>query len=128
MKPIRGRKTTAAAMLVALAVLSAAFLVFRQEIAGVLRVVSSKIASAVSDAFPRSPGAAARRKTKIQQLYNARAEAVVAAIALEIEGIPEGRCPLVVPHAGTNSLIVQAFSEEFARIIERIEELDARAP
>jgi hypothetical protein len=130
MKPNRGRRTTLAILLVALAVVSAGVVAFRTEVLMVVRLASREVASIVRTAFLPAPDRGAPRpRTRIIQLYAARAEAVAAAIASEFSAgrwgeSSQGRRPLVAPHAGTNSLILQASPEDFTRLLERIEELD----
>jgi hypothetical protein len=97
-------------MLVALAVLSGGAVVLRREIATLVR-----------DFLSPAP----RLKTRILRLRTARADDVAAAIAGAPGEIAGGRRTLVVPHAGTNSLIIQAELKEFARIAAMVEELDA---
>jgi hypothetical protein len=67
--------------------------------------------------------AAPRLKTRIHQVRFAKVEEIVLAIG-SVEDSPRA---LVIPHVGTNSLVIRAPPGDFERIVEKIGELDASA-
>ena len=73
--------------------------------------------------WPVVSRAAPRPRTKIHQVRFAKAEEIVLAIEV-VEAFPQAR---VIPHVGTNTLLIQAPPEEFEGIVKRIEELDTVA-